>query len=121
VARSITTKDLDDCDDYLDPRHLYKLRSRHKPIYRVRAKPESCGIPPEFQSKRIRFVMPQNLKKDIRTCWLKNSWSFPDTVNGKNIEYTRLKNIPWERRLFTARYITFCWIEQYREQPSNFV
>jgi len=121
VARSIVTRDPDDCDDYLDPQPLYKLRSRHKSIYRCRAKSKPYGIPPEFQRKRVRFVMSEEEERDMGTCWLKSGWSFPNIINGKNLEYTRLKAVPWERRLFTPKYIVFCWMEQYRENPSDFV
>jgi len=127
VARRINLRDSDNRDDYLAPEPLYKLRSRHKRDYRSRAKSEPCGIPSEFKRKRVRFIMPLSMERYFGLYTQKSEWPYPSADKGN--EFSRIEenkpvslaDISWGSRVFTPKYVVQCWMEQYRECPTEYV
>jgi len=66
----------------------------------------------------VRFVLPGEENKRVGKVWKKerSGFCFPGTE--PNAHFRSMRDVPYGRRVFTARYIVQCWMEHYRENQT---
>jgi len=71
--------------------------------------------------------MPLSIERYFGMYTQKSGWPYPSADGGNEFSMIEedkpvsLADISWGSRVFTPRYIVQCWMEQYRECPTEYV